>query len=1110
VLTQTNVALDAIGATQVVTAIVKDQNGQAMADVPVTWSSNSAAVTVTTSAVAAALFARGDLDVLLLALAGTAGGASATLTAISNGTASITATAGTLATTFTVLVAQLPVAPVKWDGDAQSGVVGTTLVGHIQVKAQDRLGVALVGQAVTFAVTQGGGSVSPPSVISDAQGSASTSWTIGTNASVTHELTVTIPGAPNTVRFTATATPGPPAAAGVSSGNSQSATVGAAVVTPPSVFVTDVFGNAVAGVSVSFAIGTGGGSVTGALTITGATGIAAVGGWTLGTTPGAKTVIATVAGIAPVTFSATALVGPPSSVTVNGGTGQNALIGTNVATAPSVRVADQFNNAVAGASVVFVVTGGGGSATGTAATTNANGTAAVGSWTVGPTPGANTMSATVTGLTPTQFTATAFAPPANIAVFSGNGQSAIAGTAVATIPASRVTDAFSNPVSGVSVLFAVASGGGSVTVAAATTNANGIAAVGSWTLGATAGANSLTAAVTGLTPATFTATGLAGPPATVSVNGGNGQSAQAGTAVPIPPSVIARDANSNMVSGVAVTFVMTAGGGSITGASTTTNASGVATVGSWTLGTAAGANALSATVTALAPAIINATGVAGPPTSVAVNGGNGQSTVVSTPVATAPSVLVRDVNANPVAGAAVTFGVVGGGGSVTGASTATSASGVATVGSWTLGPSAGANALTATVTGAGIAGNPVAFSATGTGSAPTPANAFVNAGNGQTAAPGTTLAVPPSIKVLDAASNPVPGASVTFSVTGGGGNITGGNTLTNASGVATVGSWTLGPAADANCLTATVTGAGIGGNPVNIAATGTVAGVGYNIKVAFLTCVTALQAAAFTSAAARWGTLITGDLSDTFVGAGAGACGTNAPALNETVDDVLIFASLELIDGPNGVLGSAGPCVLRTPGNLTVVGRIRFDIADIATIQSNGTLAAVILHEMGHVLGIGTLWSTFGLLVNPSPVGGPLLDTYFSGANGIAGFNAIGGATYTGATEIAAGRPGGQKVPVENQFSAGTINAHWRESVLANELLTGFIGAGSNPLSQLTVRSLADMGYTVDAAAADPFFLAPAVRANDALSTTLISLDNDVISGPLYRLDGAGHPVRIR
>ncbi|MCG8469098.1 MAG: hypothetical protein MJB57_12985 [Gemmatimonadetes bacterium] len=60
-------------------------------------------------------------------------------------------------------------------------------------------------------------------------------------------------------------------------------------------------------------------------------------------------------------------------------------------------------------------------------------------------------------------------------------------------------------------------------------------------------------------------------------------------------------------------------------------------------------------------------------------------------------------------------------------------------------------------------------------------------------------------------------------------------------------------------------------------------------------------------------------------------------------------------------------------------------------------------------------------------------------------------------------------MPVEDTGGSGTVNAHWRETVFGGELMTGWIDPGSNPLSLVTVQSMADMGYTVDTAAADSY-----------------------------------------
>lgn len=161
--------------------------------------------------------------------------------------------------------------------------------------------------------------------------------------------------------------------------------------------------------------------------------------------------------------------------------------------------------------------------------------------------------------------------------------------------------------SGAPVTFTVVSGGGAVTGATVNTDASGIATVGAWTLGPAVGENVLSAATGTLAAVTFTATSTAGAAASVTKNGGDSQSAMAGTLVAIAPSVLVKDANGNAKSGVTVTFAVVSGGGSVTGATSTTNASGIAAAGSWTLGNSPGPNSLSATVAGLAPVTFTAT-----------------------------------------------------------------------------------------------------------------------------------------------------------------------------------------------------------------------------------------------------------------------------------------------------------------------------------------------------------------------------------------------------------------------------------------------------------------------------------------------------------------------
>src|SRR5439155_1026320 len=157
-------------------------------------------------------------------------------------------------------------------------------------------------------------------------------------------------------------------------------------------------------------------------------------------------------------------------------------------------------------------------------------------------------------------------------------------------------------------------GGATLTNATATTGSSGAAPSSGLAISGPTGTYTLSFAATGLTAVTSSGITLgAGAAATIAENGGNGQSAPAGTAVATPPSVIVRDGAGNPVSGIAVAFAVTSGGGTVSPTSVATNGSGIAAVTSWTLGTTPGTNTLTASATGLtgSPVTFTATATAG-------------------------------------------------------------------------------------------------------------------------------------------------------------------------------------------------------------------------------------------------------------------------------------------------------------------------------------------------------------------------------------------------------------------------------------------------------------------------------------------------------------------
>jgi hypothetical protein len=175
-----------------------------------------------------------------------------------------------------------------------------------------------------------------------------------------------------------------------------------------------------------------------------------------------------------------------------------------------------------------------------------------------------------------------------------------------------------------------------------------------------------------------------------------------------------------------------------------------------------------------------------------------------------------------------------------------------------------------------------------------------------------------------------------------------------------------------------------------------------------------------------------------------------ATELPDRVDDVYIAGSVVPVDGKGGILGMAGPTAIKIDSNGNVhalAGVMKFDEADVQNMIKVGAWTNVILHEMGHVLGIGTLWKGNQL---------------HSGSND----------NYEGSEAKQAWKDMGcsGRLPVETDGGSGTAGGHWDEACLDGELMTGYVETTqSMPLSRLTIASLKDMGYGVNLNAADEF-----------------------------------------
>jgi len=206
------------------------------------------------------------------------------------------------------------------------------------------------------------------------------------------------------------------------------------------------------------------------------------------------------------------------------------------------------------------------------------------------------------------------------------------------------------------VTFTVTQGGGTITGSPTSTNSDGIAAVGSWTLGGP-GLNGLDATVANLNPLAVRATAVPRTPATLIVVAGDGQTGWAGTLLPVNPSVRVLDQLQEPIRGVPIQFHVVAGGGTGIAVNTISDPLGVATVGGWQLGPEPGQNALTASVIGheSISAVITAWAGPRPPAHIEVVAGDHLSAPANTVLPTMSAVRVLDTQGMVLSGQEVVF-----------------------------------------------------------------------------------------------------------------------------------------------------------------------------------------------------------------------------------------------------------------------------------------------------------------------------------------------------------------------------------------------------------------------------------------------------------------------
>jgi len=725
---------------------------------------------------------------------------------------------------FRVAVA---VAQLVFTGEPVNTAAGSLITPAVQVTAQDAQGSTVTSFSGTVTVgigtNAGGGTLSGATAVAALNGVARFS-----------NLSIDRAGAGYTLRATTTAftsvsapfTITPAAAAQVVFTVQPTTTVAATAITPAvQVTARDAFGNTATGftgnVTVSLATNAGGGTLSGTTGVAAVNGVAVFSSLTINRTGSGYTLAATAAGLTGATSNGFDVTAAGAARLVFMVQPSTTAAGAVIAPAVQVTAQDAQGNTATGfggsVTVAIGTNPGSGTLSGTATLAAVNGIAAFSTLSINKAGTGYSLAASaasVTGATSAAFNIVA--GTASRLVFTVPPTSTTAGSVIT--PAVRVAaqDAFGNTVPGFTGNVTVALGAnpssgtlsGTATIAAVA----GVATFGDLSLDRAGTGYTLTAAASGLTAAASGAFDISPAAANRLAFTVQPTSATAGTAITPAVQVTARDALGNTVTSftgsVTVALGNNAGGGTLSGTTTTAAVSGVATFASLSIAKAGTGYTLTAAANGLTTASSAAFNVTSGAASQLVF--TVQPTSVSAGAAITPAVQVtaQDALGNSATGftgnVTVAIGANPGGGTLSGTTAAAAASGVATFPGLTINRAGAAYTLTAAASGLTTASS-AAFNVT-----PGAASRLVFTVQPTNATAGATMTPPVQVAAQDVQGNAVPGftgnVTVAIGSNPGSGTLSGTTTAAAVNGVATFANLSINKVGTGYALTAAATG----------------------------------------------------------------------------------------------------------------------------------------------------------------------------------------------------------------------------------------------------------------------------------------------------------------